>query len=178
MDKIKIDRLSKKLSFLKAVDVNSWSNDWSYLLSVVPASKQIQLLLGEISQGASASGVEMISYKGSVNDVTATESAKELALDVTFSVNDIKALLLLLQQLENRLPLISISKITYVQSKANISILGIWSPIPKLASNPNVELLDSRQTVADLRKRLTGFVEVVSRNIDLQGTNSATENPF
>ncbi len=178
LDKIKIDKLSKKLNFLKSAELNSWTNDWNYLVSVAPMSKQITLLLGEISQAASASGVGIISYKGMVNDVTATESAKELTLDVSFSVNDIKTLAQLLQQLENRLPLVSIGKITYAQKKADISIMGIWSPIPKLASNPDAELVDSRQMVADLRNKLTGFVEVVTRNIDLQGTNNASGNPF
>lgn len=178
VNQIQITKLAKKLTMLNRVKLSKVNDEHNYLQTLVPTSKQVPMLLTEIYQSASAAGVLVESYKGSVKEVTATASGEKMSLDVTFIVGDANNLYKLLGQLEHRIPLIDIGKVSFSDSKAVITITGLWYPIPKFTPNLSDEIVDSALKIADINSKLSQYVLTVTPSVDVITIDKAAENPF
>lgn len=177
-NRAQITKLTKKLTMLKSVNLSKVSDENNYLQTLIPTSKQVPMLLTEIYQSASAAGVLVESYRGSVRDVTASASGEKMSLDVTFLVGDADNLYKLLKQLEHRIPLIDIGKVSFSEGKAVISVTGLWYPESKFAPDLTYNLVNSAPKIADIKSKLFQYVVTVTPSVDVVSIDKVSENPF
>ncbi|KKS32533.1 MAG: hypothetical protein UU93_C0006G0012 [Candidatus Amesbacteria bacterium GW2011_GWA2_42_12] len=177
-NRIQITKLTKKLALLKNVDLSKVNNENNYLQTLVPTSKQVPMLLTEIYQSATAAGVLVESYKGSVRDVTASASGEKMSLDVTFLVGDANNLYKLLQQLERRIPLLDITKVSFTLDKAVVTVSGLWYPVLKFTPDLTYEIVDSESKIAEINSKLVQYGVTVLPNVDVISIDKASETPF
>lgn len=177
-NRIQITKLTKKLTMLKNVNLSKVNDENNYLKTLVPTSKQVPMLLTEIYQSATAAGVLVESYKGSVLEVTATASGEKMSLDVTFIVGDVDKLHALLEQLEHRIPLIDITKVSFTLDKTVITVSGLWYPVLQFTPSLNYTITDPAPIIEDINSKLSKYMVTVTPSVDVVTIDKASENPF
>ncbi len=157
-------QLKAKLAVLQATNLDSQQHSLNYLLTILPANKNLPSLLAQIQQAASNSGAIVLGFKGQVGQVSATDSASEvdnkLALAVDLSITDMAQLQTLLNYLETSLPLIQVNKINLNNGKANMVIEGLWSPLTKLPAGAEHAVTDVQPEVAELSDRFKNYWQI------------------
>ncbi len=175
----KLAVLQKKLTALQAVDATAVNSDLAWSLTVMPAGKQVWVMLGELNNAASAASAEVTSYNGTVGNVDeASASAKDLPplLDVEFGVDNFDQLRTLLTTLEKSLPLLDINSVDYAKGKAKVTVTGAFAGWGKIDVQAESPLPAYQAKLESLKARLQDF-EVLSSENPMTGSGSAV-NPF
>ncbi|MDO8487786.1 MAG: type 4a pilus biogenesis protein PilO [bacterium] len=177
-------KLRAKLTVLQGANRQVESDNLTYLLSVLPARKNLPTLLAEVEQASSVSGAIFEGFKGRVSEVAASESATAsagiasdaLQLEVTLVVVDLSQLRAALASLENSLPLVKINKIEFAAGKAILLVEGLWHTLAKLPAGPDYPVVDSSASLAQLRAALSSFTELPK--LEIPQTGDVNFNPF
>ncbi len=157
-------QLKAKLAVLQATNLDSQQHNLNYLLTILPANKNLPLLLAQIQQAASNSGAIVLGFNGQVGQVSATDSASQsdnkFALAVDLAITNMAQLQTLLNHLETSLPLLQVNKVNLTDGKANIVIEGLWSPLTKLPAGAEHPVTDVQPQVAEISDRFKNYWQV------------------
>ncbi len=159
--------LRTKLARLQAVNLQVENQNFEYLISVLPAQKNLPVLLSQISQAASNSGVILDSFKGHVGEVAASESATpptntavdtgQLQLVVSLTVGSFDQLKQMIDKLESSLPLVEVEQVKYADVHAEMVVKGDWNRLDKLAAGSQYEIPDISADLLQLKGRLQTY---------------------
>lgn len=163
--------LRTKLAILQKADLKTETDNLSYLLQLMPATKNLPALLAEVQLAASSSGAILEEFKGKVGEVTASESARPddtLLLQITLRVDNLDQLQRMFAQLESSLPLAKVGQISLASGRAEVTVEGLWKPLAKLPAGSQYPVTDTTALLAEIRDRLKNFsaLPVASEVID------------
>lgn len=166
-------QLRTKLAKLQAAESVTERQNLDYLIAVLPANKNISILLAQIGQAASASGAIFEGFRGKVGEISAT-SSDTLELEVTLQITDIHQLQQTLAVLESSLPLVKVNQVKMAMGKAILTVEGAWSPLAKLPSGAQYGVPDVADLLAQTRAQLNNYsnLPLVETPLDA-GVNSA-----
>ncbi len=176
------NNLQTKLRTLAAVNVPTETDNLTYLLSILPSSKQIPILISQLQSAAADTGTVLESYRFDAGDISATQSAKpvgdDLILSVTYIVSDISTLKNLLANLAGRTPLLAVHEVHFLTGKVDLKIDALWSPLAKLAAaGPNEPLPNAGNDVLRIKQQFAANAAVVN-NASGSGNQTVSTNPF
>lgn len=176
------NNLQSKLHALEAVNVPIETENLTYLLSILPATKQIPVLMSQLQSAAVDTGAILESYRFDAGDISSTESANassdNLVLNVTYTVADLPALRTLLGNLANRTPLLAIHEVHYLGGRVNLKIDALWSPLAKLsASSADQPLPNVSNDMLRIKQQFANNVAVVGQ-ASQAASESVSTNPF
>jgi hypothetical protein len=161
----KLVQLRTKLEVLNKVNKEIEATRLQKLLSAVPSGKKIWFLLEAINRSASQSALIINQYGGNIGDVKeASESAalpavkaegtptpaasnNTMSLKIDMRGAPFDNLTRELTALENFLPLIKITDVSYSTTAITISVEGAWGPFVKSVSDNTAPLPDYNVTV-------------------------------
>lgn len=176
--------LQAKLRALESVNIANENDNLSFLLSILPASKQIPVLLSQLQSAAVDTGTILEGYRFEAGDISATESAgittpsDNLSLSAAYTVADISALRNLINNFENRTPLLAVKEVHYESGRANFKIDALWSPLTKLTASDNAEpLVSVGSGMARIRGQFASIIAVV-KDASSAADQSVSANPF
>lgn len=148
----RLAELNNKLEILKRVDSEKTKLDLAKLVSAVPQSRTVWLLIRELNEAGIRANIQLVGYKGTVGEVieasesatVATESAvlvddAPLSLVVEYDAPTFAELVQGLAELEKMLPLVKIAGVNYTSEgspNAKIVIEGAWAPWTALDRDP------------------------------------------
>lgn len=173
-------KLRTKLSRLQQANLETESQNLSYLLNISPAQKDLPSLLLEVQQAASVSGAVFDGFKGTVGEVTAstsgTQKSDSLELEVSLFVSSLDQLQQVLQYLENSLPLVKIKEVKLASGKTTLVVEQLWSPLAELKAGADYPVNDISSSLAVVKNEVSGFntlpVQVIPQNSEVN------TNPF
>jgi len=149
-------QLRTKLAKLQAADLVTERQNLDYLIQVLPANKNISVLLAQIGQAASASGAIFEGFRGQIGEISAT-SSDALELEVTLQITDMYQLQQTLAILETSLPLVEVNQVKMAMGKAILTVEGAWSLLAKLPSGAQYEVPDISNSLTQIRSQLGNY---------------------
>lgn len=176
------NNLQSKLRTLEAVNVPLETENFTYLLSILPASKQVPILILQLQNAAVATGTILESYRFDPGEISATPAAKQsednVLLSVTYLVSDMATLKKLLVNLTSRIPLLLVRDVHFQLGKVELKIDALWSPLVKLpASVSNQPLPTVTNDILRIKQQFASSLGVVTI-ASAEGSQSISPNPF
>ncbi len=161
---VEVIKLKDKLDKLKGVDVTGQKKILEKLEAAVPGRGQVEVLIGEVMQAASESGVAVQSYEAGSG------------LKVTLQTGNLGLLAAWVDNMERRLPLVKIVNISYMEGQAEVAVEQVWKETVASGARVTDELPEAGEKVQEVLGKLSGFREAsFEPGQDTGGTNP---NPF
>lgn len=147
----RLAELNNKLEILKRIDSEKTKLDLAKLVTAVPQSRTVWLLIRELNEAGIRANIQLIGYKGTVGEVieasesatVATESAvlddAPLSLMVEYESPTFAELVQGLTELEKMLPLVKVAGVNYTLEgipNAKIVVEGAWAPWSSFDRDP------------------------------------------
>jgi len=179
------NNLQIKLRTLESVNISAENDNLNFLLSILPASKQIPTLLSQLQSAAVDTGSILESFRFDAGDISATDAAKatdsdDLTLKAAYIVADMGALKNLISNLENRTPMLSVKEVHYTSGRVDLIIDALWSPLAKFSSGAASDpLVSVGSDMSRIRQQFATIIAVaVVKDASSAADQSVSANPF
>lgn len=180
--------LNKKISDLNKVDAGKMESELKFLLSAMPASKEVWPLLKVMRNAAAGTGAEVFEYTstpGEIKDASSSAISSEempLSIDMSYTISSFEDVVMIIDRLQNFTPLVKINDIKLDSNKLTLTVEGAWSPWGKIVIGQQQPLPTNYDLVlADVKKRLEGFQVQELVPVDLPEVSSGSgiiRSPF
>lgn len=185
----RLARLKLKVGKLRETRAEEVNEDLRNLLLAVPATRQVLLLLSELGQAASGSGLSMEGYSfdtGNIKESTPSaqgseeEAKKELVVNVVVEGGNFDRLRQFVGKLEGFLPIARVTGVKFADGGAAVKVEQKWKPWVKVNLEAESELPEYAAKLAEAFKLISEYEQISG---DLEGASSAsaevgTTNPF
>ncbi|KKU03169.1 MAG: hypothetical protein UX99_C0003G0008 [Candidatus Amesbacteria bacterium GW2011_GWB1_47_26] len=168
---IEVVKLKSKLDRLNRVDTAEQGKVLSELGKAVPSQIQPMLLIGEMNQAASESGVAVEKYR-------IDNSETRQALQVSILTEDAGKLIDWVNNMEGWLPLARIVGISYENDRAEVTVEQVWKESAASGTKPEDELPETGERVKSLLSKLGDFREIGTSSAQTKDDGAVNPNPF
>lgn len=168
---IEVAKLKSKLDKLNRVNVAEQQKLLIELGKAVPSQMQPMLLVGEMNQAASESGVVIEKY-GIDN------GEKQQDLKISIATGDADKLIVWVNDMERWLPLAKIVSISYKDSLAEVTVEQRWKELVATGAKPEDELPEMDEKVKNLLSKLGNFREIGTSFAQTKDDGTVNLNPF
>jgi hypothetical protein len=182
-----LSRLRQKEAMLKSVDVTAETENLKRLTAVMPATKKVWLLVDELTLAATESGSTLQDFNGqvgSVKEATGEAAPRPVAvasdslhLEASYNVESFDQVKSIVVQLSKSLPLVQISKISFIGKRLILEVNGAWSNWTRVANEAQNTLPDYALEVAEINNMTSGY-NMAAQFDQATGDYLRTENPF
>ncbi len=168
---VEVAKLKNKLDRLKQVDVAGQQKLLADLGKAVPSQMQPMLLVGEMNQAASESGMVIEKYR--IDD-----SGKQQLLKVSLMTGDMGKLIAWVDSMERWLPLVKIVGINYKDGRADIEVEQWWKESAASGAKPDDELPETAKKIKIVMEQMAGYRELMAGVSLPADDGSVNSNPF
>lgn len=173
--------LQTKLSRLQAANPTVEEQNFNYLVSVLPANKNLPVLLAQVSQAATASGVTLAGFKGQVGNISVSESAvpsDALRLEITLETSGFDSLREALTQFETSLPLLSVASLKFAGTQTVVVVQSEWQPLAQLPAGAEYAIPETAADIAKIREQLSNYNSLPAVSSEVPVETGVNSNPF
>ncbi len=169
---IEVAKLKNKLERLKQVDVVGQQKLLAQLGKAVPSQMQPMLLIGEMNQAASESGVVIEKY-------SIDNGEKQQELKISIATGDAGKLTAWVNDMEGWLPFVKIVSISYKDGRAEVVVEQEWKELAVTGAKPGDELPDTGEKMKTVTDKMAGYRELTAGATGLPADDGAVNpNPF
>ena len=169
---VEVAKLKNKLDRLKQVDVVGQQKLLAELGKAVPNQMQPMLLIGEMNQAASESGVVIEKY--SIDNGEKQQDSK-----ISIATGNADKLIVWVNDMERWLPMARIVNISYGEGRAEVIVEQVWKEFVVSGAKPEDELPETREKVRAVIDQMAGYRELTVRATGLPTDDGAVNpNPF
>lgn len=170
-------RLNTKLTALKSVNTAQMTQDLNWMAQVYPDNKPFEAVVNELRFAAQNSGSTLTGYKSS------GDPSQGFSLAAQFEVPDFSSAQKLIANLQNLLPLLSVTNMTFTGTGLTANIIGGWAPASTVTVKIDEPLPDSFSAIPQLKAKLAAYqipvsTEIENTGIANPGTFVPTTDPF
>lgn len=169
---IEVAKLKNKLDRLNRVNVSEQQKTLADLGKAVPNQFQPMLLIGEMNQAASESGVVIEKYR-------IDNGEKQQDLKITMLTGDAGKLIAWVNSIERWLPLVKIVSVSYKDGRAEVVVEQAWKEVVAMGAKPEDELPDAGEKIKAVMEKMSGYRELIAGVTSLPADDGAVNpNPF
>lgn len=161
----RVNILRTKVDTLTDLDLEQAGSDLELLTAAVPPSRQAWHMILGIRQAALDSGAILDSYRVGVGDVREASGSAVfkgsdlIKISTSFEVTDLAQLTALVTRLNQMMPLLRVSTLTYDAAKTDIEIEGAWNGWGQTVSDVTTPLPQYAPVLQQVKEKLSGFVD-------------------
>lgn len=168
---MEVAKLKNKLNKLKQVDVAGQQKLLAQLGKAVPSQMQPMLLVGEMNQAASESGVVIEKY-------SIDNGEKQQDLKISIATGDAGKLIAWVDGMERWLPLVKIVSISYKDGRAEVVVGQEWKELVVTGAKPGDELPETAEKIKIVMEQMAGYRELTAGVSLPADDGSVNPNPF
>jgi hypothetical protein len=140
-----VERLKDKLKSLEEIDRPKETERLTKILTAMPTSRKVWILVSEVNQTASMAGAIVKEYRGVVGEMkeasesavteTSPEAESAMSLKVQYDYGPFEMMYRVLAELERQQPLVKVSKVSFKETGSEVVLEGAWGPWSRLTKD-------------------------------------------